>query len=73
MESYTRAGAVTNVKLTIEDLKKLKYGAFALLLVLIELSLYHLLNPELTLTIDFNEYAEDDLLTALILFTPISV
>lgn len=62
-----------NVKLTIEDLKKLKYGAFALLLVLIELSLYHLLKPEGTLTFKFNEYAEDDLLAALILFTPISV
>lgn len=61
-----------NMKL-IEDLKKLKYGAYALLLIAIELSLYYLMNPELTFTIDekLNEYG-DDLLPVMILFTPIS-
>lgn len=58
-----------NMKL-IEDMKNLKYGAYALLLVVTEYSLYYLMNPELTL--NFNEYS-GDLLHAFILVTPITV
>ena len=52
----------------------LKPVVFALLFVVIQLSLYYLLDPEMTFTIDekLNE-SGDDLLPSLIAITPISV